>query len=267
MILNVRGVSAYGYCGGTAWKAGQPFLVLLHGAQHDHSVWILQSRYLAHHGINVLAVDLPAHGRSSGPALTSVAAMASWVLECMDAAGIDCASIAGHSMGSLICLEIAGRLAPKRCERIALLGTACPMPVSEALLKSCETNEAEAIGLINQWSHSGLTHHPGSPGPGFSVYVQGLRLMQRQTHGVLPIDFHACNNFSDGLLAAGQILCPVLLLNGERDQMTTAKAAKSLQSSLISAPSRLATIPNCGHALMAEHPDRVLAELKQWLEL
>jgi pimeloyl-ACP methyl ester carboxylesterase len=170
-------------------------------------------------------------------------------------------------MGSLIALELAGRLAPDRCERIALLGTACPMPVSEALLSTCESDEAKAISMINQWSHSGLSHHPGSPGPGFSVYVQGLRLMQRQALGVLPIDFHACNNYSGGLQAAAQVVCPVLLLNGERDQMTTAKAAKSLQASFGAAPSRLATIANCGHALMAEHPDRVLTELKQWLGL
>ena len=35
----------------------------------DHSVWALQSRSLAHHGCSVLAVDLPGHGRSAGPAL------------------------------------------------------------------------------------------------------------------------------------------------------------------------------------------------------
>ena len=43
-----------------------PTLMFVHGAANDHSVWALQSRYFAHHGFNVLAVDLPAHGRSAG---------------------------------------------------------------------------------------------------------------------------------------------------------------------------------------------------------
>jgi pimeloyl-ACP methyl ester carboxylesterase len=258
---------AYAYTGGIEWKAGQSTIVLIHGAQNDHSVWILQSRYLAHHGFNVLAVDLPGHGRSAGPALHTIQAMAAWIGACMDATGVTQAAIAGHSMGSLIGLEIAGRHAPERCLRLAMLGTACPMTVSETLLQACEQDEPHAIGLINQWSHSGLNHWPGTPGPGFSVYVQGLRLMQRQSHGVLPIDFHACNNYQDGSKVAMQVQCPVLLLNGERDQMTTAKAANALLAQFPSTVANLRTIPDCGHALMAEHPDRVLKELKQWLGL
>ena len=57
---------AYAYTGGKAFDATKPTLVFIHGVLNDHSVWILQSRYLAHHGFNVLAVDLPGHGRSAG---------------------------------------------------------------------------------------------------------------------------------------------------------------------------------------------------------
>ena len=49
----------YAYTGGKAFDATQPTLVFIHGVLNDHSVWILQTRYLAHHGFNVLAVDLP----------------------------------------------------------------------------------------------------------------------------------------------------------------------------------------------------------------
>ena len=58
----------YAYTGGKPFDAARPCVVFLHGAQHDHSVWILQSRYLAHHGYSVLALDLPGHGRSRGEA-------------------------------------------------------------------------------------------------------------------------------------------------------------------------------------------------------
>ena len=62
----------YAYTGGKAFDPALPTIVFLHGGQHDHSVWILQSRYLAHHGYSVLALDLPGHMRSAGPALTTI---------------------------------------------------------------------------------------------------------------------------------------------------------------------------------------------------
>ena len=77
MELTINSKMAYAYLGGKpALNAAQPTVVFIHGAEHDHSVWILQSRYLAHHGYNVLAVDLPGHHRSEGPALPTVEAMA-----------------------------------------------------------------------------------------------------------------------------------------------------------------------------------------------
>ncbi len=107
--------------------------MFIHGAQNDHSVWVLQTRYFAHHGFGVLAVDLPGHGRSKGAPLTSVEAMADWLLALLDAAGVKQATLIGHSMGSLIALETAFR-APQRVARLALVGTAYPMKVSDTLL-------------------------------------------------------------------------------------------------------------------------------------
>jgi pimeloyl-ACP methyl ester carboxylesterase len=61
--------TTYCYTGGKAFDAAKPTVVFIHGVLNDHSVWILQSRYLANHGWNVLAVDLPGHCRSAGEAL------------------------------------------------------------------------------------------------------------------------------------------------------------------------------------------------------
>ena len=69
MILDVNGTPAYAYTGGKAFDAARPTVVFIHGAEHDHSVWALQTRYFAHHGFGVLALDLPGHGRSAGPPL------------------------------------------------------------------------------------------------------------------------------------------------------------------------------------------------------
>ena len=104
MRIDVDGASCYAYTGSRAIEAGMPALVFVHGAANDHSVWALSSRYFAHHGCNVLAVDLPGHGRSGGAALATVEAIADWIPRVLDAAGIGRAALVGHSLGSLVVL-------------------------------------------------------------------------------------------------------------------------------------------------------------------
>ena len=110
---------------------------------HDHSGWTLLARWCAHHGHSVLALNQPGHGRSDGPPLPSVEALADWTLALMTAAGVQQATLVGHSMGTLIALEAAAR-APQRITRLVLLGTAYPMKVSDALLSTAR--EAPAQG-------------------------------------------------------------------------------------------------------------------------
>ena len=88
MWLDVNGQRAYAYTGGRPFDPSLPVLAFVHGAQHDHSVWILQTRYLAHHGYSVLAFDLPGHGRSAGAPLATIEQMADWVLAALTAAGL-----------------------------------------------------------------------------------------------------------------------------------------------------------------------------------
>jgi pimeloyl-ACP methyl ester carboxylesterase len=258
---------AYAYTGGKTFDPHKPCVVFVHGAQNDHSVWILQSRYLANHGYSVLALDLPGHGRSEGALLSTVEAMAHWVLDVLASLQVAQAALIGHSMGSLIALQAAA-LAPQVVSALGLLGSANPMKVSDALLKACADSEPQAFDLINRFSHSSLSHLPGSPGPGFSVYWQGRRLMERQAPKVLINDFTACNAYLNGEAAATQVLCPTLVLSGEKDAMTPPRAALGLRDILSkNLGERLShqVIKDCGHALMAEQPDVTLQALRSFL--
>ena len=79
--------------------ASKRTIVFVHGAGLDHSWWGLQSRYFGYHGYNVLALDLPAHGRSGGAPLATIGEMADWVKKVLDAKQIRSAALVGHSMG------------------------------------------------------------------------------------------------------------------------------------------------------------------------
>src|SRR5512145_1247726 len=133
MELKVDGRHVYAATGGRTFDPAKPAAVFVHGAGMDHTVWQLPARWFAWHGHSVLAVDLPGHGRSEGPALGSVPELALWLGRAMDAAGIERAAIVGHSMGGAIALEAAAAM-PERVARIALLGTAAAIPVNSALL-------------------------------------------------------------------------------------------------------------------------------------
>lgn len=263
MELTVQGRAAYAYTGGKAFDAARPTVVFIHGAQHDHSVWVLQTRWFAHHGHGVLAVDLPGHGRSAGPALASVEAMADWVLALLDAAGARGAvHWVGHSMGSLIALQ-AGGDHPERAASLALLGTAVPMKVSDALLSATRTDEAAAIDMINIWSHNGYLQKPQHPAPGFWTVWGNKRLMHRQAPGVLHTDFAACNAYAQGAAQAAKLRCPVLVMNGVQDVMTPARAAAAFAATIPG--SRFVALEQCGHSLCAEQPDAVLDHLADFL--
>jgi pimeloyl-ACP methyl ester carboxylesterase len=252
----------YAYTGGKPFDAARPTVVFVHGAQHDHSVWILQSRYLAHHGYGVLAFDLPGHMRSDGPPLESVEAIADRLAEALGAAKVTRMIVVGHSMGSLIALEVARRL-PDAVRGVALVASAFPMRVAEPLLNATLDAPAEALDMINVWSHSpsiaGFDRKPSNPAPGFSNIWQNLRLMQRirarDGDRVLPIDFAACNRYTGGLEAAAALQCPALFVLGSSDVMTPPRAAKALIDACPQA--QVVTLPRAGHSLMAENPDGV----------
>ena len=257
----------YAYTGGRPFDPARPTVVFIHGAQHDHSVWILQSRYLAHHGYSVLAFDLPGHMRSEGPALATVEAMADRLRDGVLAAGATQLLLVGHSMGSLIALELARRM-PDRTRGVALVAAAFPMRVSDALLVATRSDVPQALDMINVWSHSAalaaFERKPCSPGPGFSNAWQNLRLMQRIARrdgpDVLPLDFAACNSYAGGLDAARSLVCPALFVLGSQDVMTPPRAAQALVEACPDAT--VVQVDGGGHSLMAERPDQVLAALK-----
>jgi pimeloyl-ACP methyl ester carboxylesterase len=264
MMLGAE-AAVYAYTGGRHFTSTRPCIVLLHGAQHDHSVWILQSRWLAHHGYGVLALDLPGHGRSAGPAPARIEQIAERLATAIAPLGETPVLLAGHSMGALVALELAARLADagRRVAGVALLAVAFPMRVAETLLAAARTTPADAMDMINVWSHgpalAPFTARPSNPGPGAVIFWSNLRLMQRiaARNGpqVLATDFTACNDYAGGQVALQALRCPTLFLLGEADAMTPPRAAQAL----IDAAARptVVRLAGTGHAMMAEQPDPV----------
>lgn len=106
--------------------AGEP-LVLLHGIGSTHDDFAslqepLRARY------DVLAADLPGHGRSPALSVTpTVAALADAVEADLDALGLDRVHLLGNSLGARIALELARRRRARSVVAIAPPGLNNPV--------------------------------------------------------------------------------------------------------------------------------------------
>ncbi|NMM12015.1 MAG: alpha/beta hydrolase [Rhodoferax sp.] len=267
MNFIVNGHSTYCYTGGKPFDAAKPTIIFLHGVLNDHSVWILQTRYLAHHGWNVLAVDLPGHCRSAGAPPATVEDAADFVLDLMDAAGLAKAALIGHSFGSLIALEAAAR-APERISQLVLVGIAFPMKVSPALLDASLNEPMKALEMVNIFSRSTLAPPPSAMGPGTWVYGASLALGRRVLASNANVNlfhtgFKACDSYTHGEDAMAQVTCPVLFVLGSVDQMTPPKAAQGLIQK--ARHGQVMYLPG-GHQQMNETPEPMLAALTGFLK-
>jgi len=258
--------------GAADWRGGgTPRLLLWHGAGMDRTVWVLLARYFARHGVDVIVPDLPGHGASGGEPLPDIESMADWGIELIEALcerhglGDGPLLVAGHSMGSLLALELAGRLA-RRDEPPAalwLLGSNYPMNVTPVLLEAARLDSPVAIDIIATYGHAYASRLGHNDVAGISVHNMARALLRRADPGVLHTDLEACRRYEGGeRAAAGLQGCPVQLIVGDEDRMTPPRAAQAL-AGLTGAD--VHRIVDCGHMMMSEQPERVLATMRSLL--
>lgn len=258
MQLQINGHEVFVASGNRVPDARKKTVLFVHGTGQDHSIWVLPTRYFARHNRNVLAVDLPGHGRSGGPPLESIDQIADWLISVLDATSLSVTAVVGHSLGSLAAIAMAAHH-PQRIRSIALVGTAVPMPVSDYLLKRAQDNSHEAIDMLNGWGFSKSAQLGGNATPGNWMFGHGVRLMEKARPGVIYQDLKACNEYVEGLEHASAVKCPALLILGERDMLTPVRGTLKLEEALPNVET--VVLQGSGHALLSERPDPVLDQL------
>ena len=169
MYIKLENSRYYAYTASREHVPTQETVVFVHGTAMDHSVWALQSRYFAYHNYNVLALNLPGHGKSEGEPIETIEGYANWLIEMLVQVNTPCIHLIGHSMGALIALEVAAQFTDKQPKivSLSLVGFSYPMAVSPALLDAAENRPSEAYGMMTQWSHTSSLG--GEPNPGFGL--------------------------------------------------------------------------------------------------
>jgi pimeloyl-ACP methyl ester carboxylesterase len=262
MKLEVCGQSTYCYTNSRDIDPEKDSIVFVHGSGMDHTVWTLFSRHFARHGRNVIAVDLPGHGRSAGEPKASIEAMSDWIVDLLDALGVQQAALVGHSLGSLVALDCAARH-PDRVRALVLVGTTAPMPVSDAILDAAAANDHAAFDMLTEWGYSKRHLYGGNSNPGMWMVGSTLRLYERSGPGVLHADMNACNQYQGGLECAATVQCPVLAVLGQGDRLTPVRGTQGLLDAL--PDPRVRIFEGAGHSLMTEAPNALLDALKEVL--
>jgi 3-oxoadipate enol-lactonase/4-carboxymuconolactone decarboxylase len=104
----------------------RPVLVLLNSIGTDTSLWDATARDLIV-AFRLLRLDTRGHGASDAPeGEYTLAMLADDVVAAMDAAEVDCAAVAGVSLGGMIAMELALRH-PERVTALALICTSATM--------------------------------------------------------------------------------------------------------------------------------------------
>jgi pimeloyl-ACP methyl ester carboxylesterase len=242
------------YRGSVSGTNNREVLILIHGAGGSYLYWPPEIRHLARG--NILAVDLPGHGKSKGDPHGSIEAYAQAMLKFMDQMDIDQAVLCGHSMGSAIAQRMSLD-SPERVRGVILVGAGAKLRVHPQLIEDVSRPKTypQAVTQIMEWSFS---RHADQN----LVRLAGER-MKENSPSILSADFEACNDF-DIRDEVGEIKQPALIICGEDDQMTPVRFSAYLAENIQG--SRLAVIPEAGHMVMLEKPEEVAELMSEFLE-
>jgi pimeloyl-ACP methyl ester carboxylesterase len=242
------------YRGSISNSSGRVPLILIHGAGGSYLHWPPEIRH--HAGGDILAIDLPGHGASSGEGMQSIAAYARVVHQFALDMGLEQVVLAGHSMGSAVALQVSLDH-PDRVSGVILVGSGAKLRVHPQLLEYCASAETypQVVSQVLDWSFSPEVDQK-------LVNLAGQR-MAEVPPGVMLSDFTACNAF-DIREQVGEINPPTLIICGEDDRMTPVWFSQYLAGEIEG--SRLEVIPGAGHMVMLEKAEIVAGLVFDFLD-
>jgi pimeloyl-ACP methyl ester carboxylesterase len=230
-------------------------LMLLPGLNCDAAVWAPQMAALKDQAHCVA----PAWGMRD-----SLTAMAEQVLA---EAPTERFSVAGHSMGGRVALEVF-RQAPQRVERLALLSTGThPLAAGEAgekekagrmaLLQIARSKGMRVMG--QQWAR-GMVHRDRLDTP---LFEDVLDMLERGSAEQYAAQINALLTRPDAGPLLPTIACPTLVLTGREDAWSGPAQHEAMAADIPGA--QLVIVEHCGHMCTMEQPQAVNKALAGWL--
>ena len=200
----------------------EPTICFIPGAGMDHRTAQMIGFANLKDRCNIIAIDLPGHGYTTGNQLSTIEEYSSFCLDLIDDLSIKKPIFIGHSMGGLVALDLATKI--KNSYSI-LLNTAYPLMVGEILLKDAKGNLDQAAEFLTKYGVYNLPETEikssgfGVMGSGFYGRSKGIikspygtknveadpnreiklyplkRLFNQSQKEILSIDLKACSKY------------------------------------------------------------------------
>jgi pimeloyl-ACP methyl ester carboxylesterase len=216
------------------------------------------SRVLSHlpPELRAIAVDQRGFGDSDRPeAGYAIRDLAADAIACLDALGIERATLVGHSFGTFVARQ-AAIARPQRIEALALIGTGySPVNSVTREVQRALTDLPDPVPLdfVREFQ-AGTIHHPVPPDFFGDIVAESHKLPSR----LWRLTFDSLLEYDDAP-DLSTIAAPTLLLWGDHDALFTRDDQDRLLEVLPSA--RLTVYEDTGHCPNWERPERVAADV------
>lgn len=256
------------------WGSGQP-VVFSHGWPLSSEAWAGQMLFLAQNGYRVIAHDRRGHGRSSQNSshndMNTYADDLAAVINHLDLKNV---VLVGHSTGGGEVARYIGRHGTKRVEQAVLIGAVPPI-----LLRSESNPEGIPIDVFDGL-RAALAKDPSQFYKDFAMMFYGAnRAGAKVSQGILDqfwlwsmqgsvkslyecIKAFSETDFTEDLK---KFDVPTLLMHGEDDQVVPV-AISSKKSAKLIRDARALYYPGGAHGITATQPDRINADLLEFLK-
>ena len=239
-----------------------PTVLFLHAVGYDLTYWDRQIEALSG-SYNVVAVDLPGHGRSAGePSDWTFPKAAAIIARFIESLGTGTVHLVGISFGSMVAQALV-LARPDLIRSLTLIGSATTFaePARDAIRARAEAVRAGGMAAIlasslDRW----FTPATRLDRPHLIDRVSKTILTDNPSIHAAIWDLVATLDFSDRL---HEITCPTLILVGELDSSTPPAAAALLAERIAGAT--LLHLPNTSHLATLEQPELVNTHLKHFL--
>ena len=257
MIFKIENKNVYASDGGQGINTDKETIVFLHGSGLSHIVWSLTEQFFSNNNFNVMSLDLPGHGNSDGPTLTSIEEISEWLEKVFDQFKLNNLTLVGHSQGCLEILQYSSKY-KERLKKLVFIGGSYKMPVHPDLINLASNGHGDAVKLMMKWGFKDSKKFiAGNP-------IERIIQTPRDISEILAVDLIACNKYMNGLNAAKLIKCPSLLIFGADDKMINLEVGKKF-SNLVEG-SITSIIENCGHMIMIEKAFEMREKILQFLK-
>lgn len=173
-------------------------------------------------------------------------------------------SLAGHSMGGRVALEIAAR-APERLERLALLNTGFrPARPGEAEARSRLIRIALEEGMAALASHWLPPMLPASRLRDDALMGRLTAMVERATPRLFQRQIGALLTRPNAHRGLAAISCPTALIVGRQDAWSP--PAQHQEMAALIPGAWLSVIEDCGHMSPAEQPEAITDALEAWMQ-